>query len=599
LRSALLVLASLTLGAVPVAGQKPLPRYVRVVDSFTVLGPDGRRDGHPFLGGLNVPRPQLADIDGDGDFDLFIQERSGEVSFFEQVGTPQASRFAWRSDHYQDLDIGEWFRLVDLDGDGDLDIMGEEKYSYIRVYRNNGSRTNPRFELLPDSVRESSGAALFSDRQNIPQITDLDCNGKLDLFLGRVTGTVDRYEAEGTDRFGLPTWKLLAVKFEGIEIIGSQQPTMHGANTMAFADYDSDGDQDLFWGDFFEQGLLLIENRGTCSAPNLRTEPARFPAGEPVLTSGYNAPAFADLDRDGDQDMVLGVIGGAFVPNRTAVENLFYLEQTGPRQFVVRDRQLLGMVDVGSESVPALADLDGDGDLDLLLANKIDPVDLETSAIYRFENTGTRRQPAFRMAGPLPFKGEFHYSPALGDLDGDGDLDMIVGTWRDRVQYYRNDGSRTAPQWTLADPALVRITRGSNTSPALGDLDGDGDLDLLIGESSGALNYYRNTGTRTEATFELVSDEWLGIDVGRRNAPALADVDGDGDLDLLLGSESDGLILYRNTGSRTEPGFVRDSSFVVPVQGYATPAAADLDGDGDVDLLLGGVGGGVLYFEAR
>jgi hypothetical protein len=318
-----------------------------------------------------------------------------------------------------------------------------------------------------------------------------------------------------------------------------------------------------------------------------------------VLTSGYNAPAFADLDRDGDQDMVLGVIGGAFVPNRTAVENLFYLEQSGPRQFVVRDRQLLGMVDVGSESVPALADLDGDGDLDLLLANKIDPVELETSVVYRYENTGTRKAPAFRMAEPLPFKSEFHYSPALGDLDGDGDLDMIVGTWRDRVQYYRNDGSRTAPQWTLADTALVRITRGSNTIPALGDLDGDGDLDLLIGESSGALNYYRNTGTRTEATFELVSYEWLGIDVGRRNAPALAYVDGDGDLDLLLGSESDGLILYRNTGSRTEPGFVRDSSYVVPVQGYATPAAADLDGDGDVDLLLGGVGGGVLYFEAR
>lgn len=599
MRLRLLLFASLTLGAVPLAGQKPPPRYVRVVDSFTVLGPGGQRFGHPFLGGLNVPRPQLADIDGDGDFDLFVQERSGEVSFFEQVGTPQASRFAWRSDHYQDLDIGEWFRLVDLDGDGDLDIMGEEKYSYIRVYRNNGSRTTPRFELVPDSVRESTGAALFSDRQNIPQITDLDCNGKLDLFLGRVTGTVDRYEAEGTDRFGLPTWKLLAVKFEGIEIIGSQQPTMHGANTMAFADYDSDGDQDLFWGDFFEQGLLLIENRGTCAAPNLRSEPVRFPAGEPVLTSGYNAPAFADLDRDGDQDMVLGVIGGAFVPNRTAVENLFYLEQTGPKQFAVRSRQLLGMIDVGSESVPALADLDGDGDLDLLLANKIDPVDLETSVIYRFENTGTRKQPAFRMAGSLPLKGEFHYGPALGDLDGDGDLDMIVGTWRDRVQYYRNDGSRTAPEWTLVDTALVRITRGSNTIPALGDLDGDGDMDLLIGESSGALNYYRNIGTRTAPQFQLVSDEWLAIDVGRRNAPALADIDGDGDLDLLEGSESDGLTLYRNTGSRTDPAFARDSSFVVPVQGYAAPAVADLDGDGDLDLLIGSVGGGILYFEAR
>jgi hypothetical protein len=145
----------------------------------------------------------------------------------------------------------------------------------------------------------------------------------------------------------------------------------------------------------------------------------------------------------------------------------------------------------------------------------------------------------------------------------------------------------------------VRLTRGSNTLPTLGDLDGDGDLDLVVGEGSGTLNYYRNIGTRTAPVFELVSDEWLGIDPGRRSAPHLVDIDGDGDLDLLVGSESDGLKLYRNTGTRTAPIFTLEAGFAVPVQGYATPAAADLDGDGDIDLLVGGVGGGLLYFEAR
>lgn len=575
------------------------PRYTRVVDSFPIRGPDSTVYAHPFLGGLNVPRPQLADIDGDGDLDLFIQERSNEVSFFEQVGTTTAPRYAWRTDRYQDLEIGEWFRLVDLDGDGDLDIMGEERFSYVRVFRNEGSKTRPQFRLVADSVREVGGQALFSDRQNIPQITDIDCNGKLDLFLGRVTGTIDRYESDGVDSHGLPTWRLLAVKFEGIEIIGTNQPSLHGANTMAFSDYDADGDQDLFWGDFFEQGLLLIENRGTCASPNLRVEPVRFPAGDAVLTSGYNAPAFGDLDGDGDADMLLGVIGGAFVPNRTAAANLYLLAQTAPRRYQVSTSRFLTMLDIGSESIPSLADLDGDGDLDLLLANKIDPDSLETSRIYRFENTGSARRPAFRWDGALPILGEYHYSPALGDLDGDGDLDMLLGTWKDRLQYYRNEGTPKAGRWLPADTAMVRITRGSNTVPALGDLDGDGDLDLVIGEASGAINYYRNAGSRREPTFALVSDNWQGIDVGRRAAPQLVDVDRDGDLDLLLGSEADGLQLYRNGGDRAEPVFTRDSTWVVPVQGYSTPAAADLDGDGDLDLLVGGIGGGVLYFEAR
>src|SRR5690606_10643895 len=133
------------------------------------------------LGGFDVPRPQLVDIDGDGDLDLFLQERSGELVFFEREG----DRWTWRTDQFQDLDVGEWFRFVDLDGDGLWDLLGETRYSHVRAWRNTGTRSEPRLVLAADSLRDADGRAIFADRQNILNLADIDCNGRLDLFIGR------------------------------------------------------------------------------------------------------------------------------------------------------------------------------------------------------------------------------------------------------------------------------------------------------------------------------------------------------------------------------------------------------------------------------
>src|SRR5690606_32272695 len=127
----------------------------------------------------------------------------------------------------------------DIDRDGDPDLLAEEPYSYIRVYRNDGPPGSPRFTLAADSLRDDQGQPIFSDRQNIPNVADIDCDGLPDLFLGRVEGTVTRFEAVEAAPGEAPRFRHVTDRFEGIEIIG-QIGSLHGANSMFFADVDGD-----------------------------------------------------------------------------------------------------------------------------------------------------------------------------------------------------------------------------------------------------------------------------------------------------------------------------------------------------------------------
>jgi len=583
--------------------------WVRRIRPFAVLDSTGAAYENPFLGGFNVPRPQWVDIDADGDLDLFVQERTGHLHFFEREDREDGTiAHTLRPGAYDHLDVGEWYRFVDVDGDGDHDLLSESPFSYVRLYRNEGDAGRARFTLLADTLLDVRGEAIFSDRQNIPNATDIDCDGLIDLFLGRVTGVVTRYEATAAFAASAAPFRHVTDRFEDIEIVtdpavndGSPgRPTLHGANTMAFADYDADGDADLFWGDFFEPGLLLIRNTGSCRAPSFRSEPSQFPLNDPVLTSGYNAPTFGDYDADGDVDLLMGVLGGSNNANTSTIDNLYLFTQEDGGDWIRWSSAFVRQVDVGAESVPALVDLDSDGDLDLLLGQKIDPTDLPNARVFLFENEGSPTEPLMVWKGEFPLDGAYHNAPAFGDLDGDGDLDMILGTWRNELRYLANEGSATQPRFVLVDSVYLEITRGSNATPTLGDLDGDGDLDLLVGESSGTVNYFVNEGSAREPLFVMVTDEYLEIDVGRRSFPKLVDADGDGDLDLMIGSEENGILYFRNDPVDGESAFhAVESPFPAPdaLPRWVTGELADLDGDGDLDLITGGDEGGVWYFE--
>ena len=245
---------------------------------------------------------------------------------------------------------------------------------------------------------------------------------------------------------------------------------------------------------------------------------------------------------------------------------------------------------------PVLGDLDGDGLLDMLVGE----YSADTTA---FKNTGTAAAPVWTAmpAWNIPALGGNFNRPALADLDGDGDLDALVGT-RVGVVAFENTGSRSSPVWTR-NPAwdVTGLTTNRFYSPALADLDGDGKVDLMLGWLMGTVMGYQNTGTAAAPVW-TPKPEWDVADVGSYSVPALADLNGDGLLDLVVGEASGDLIAYRNTGGSAAPIWVAESAWYLPDpdpthNNMPGPALADLNGNGHIDLLYGDISGVSSAYE--
>lgn len=187
-------------------------------------------------------------------------------------------------------------------------------------------------------------------------------------------------------------------------------------------------------------------------------------------------------------------------------------------------------------------------------------------------------------------------SPEFGDLDDDGDYDLVMGEEGGALAYYNNTGNPFVPIWTLEPSMFASVgDLGNNTAPDLTDLDNDGDLDLTIGVRDGVLFYYENTGTPSSASWTNNSAMYSGLDAGDYSAPKLADLDGDGDFDLSIGEEYGTIVYYENVGDITNPIWSKnDNLFHLLNTGYtkkpglySTPEYADIDVDGDLDFMSG------------
>jgi hypothetical protein len=438
-----------------------------------------------------------ADLDADGDADILTSNyATDEIAWYANDGSGVFSDAQVLTNTCQGASS---FDTADLDGDGDVDVVAAAKIgAFIGWLSNAGDGTfGPLVEL--------------DHALNIPVSTasgDVDSDGDTDL------GVASSFDA-----------KLAWYPIVTTGVFGEQQ-VINSGNTKGagsiFADLDSDGDLDVLaawtdldsWADSANyQGLGWYANDGSGSFGPLQSilDPGQGPTGTDAV----------DLDGDGDVDLV------GFWPDRIAA-----LINEGSGTFIANDpTMVVGAVFTGH----TMGDLDGDGDPDIVTIIRSNP---NVYLLHWFANEGAGTFAPEVLIDPVA--PERLFKPGLADMDGDGDLDIVgmremVDDFTDRVTLYLNDGSGA-----FGPPIEQPITEHfEHLVPA--DIDGDGDMDVVLGLrviTSGFPNYGRLIWRANDGMGTLGPEQMIADSTGFISTVACLDIDADGALDIIAGGES-------------------------------------------------------------
>ncbi|MBK8979075.1 MAG: VCBS repeat-containing protein [Planctomycetes bacterium] len=472
-----------------------------------------------------------ADVDGDGDPDLLVLNNGSSFG-----GNPQNRLYLNDgTGHFTDVTAthlpaqpgsGYHLSVGDLDGDGDLDFVTAVLFDTppLRIHNNDGTgRFSPtRNGQLPAGIRNANNAHLV----------DVEGDGDLDM-VGFVNQSMVVLVNDGSGNFADQSGQRLPRGF-AFPVLGR--------------DFDGDGDVDFVVSTL--SGGALMRNDGT----------GVF--GLPVAISSLSEVA-SDVDGDGDLDLVVPQIADVLLNDGNAV---FFDRAAAERR---------GPDISGSPGRAALADVDGDGDLDAWLTS------FAVDADRMLLNDG--RGVFTDSPTPLPLAGELSSAVAFGDVDGDGDQDVIVGSSMpaDRSRLLLGDG-----RGGFVDATTGRLPQSSAQTLALAlfDADADGDLDLVEGNFYQSSALLLNDGS---GTFSRASAGAFPIDQSRSRGVLVVDVDLDGDGDLVFANYFEPASLYLNDGT----GRFQDVSAThLPstALGAFDVGSADFDGDGAPDLVFVG-----------
>jgi len=607
-------------------------------------------------GGLNYAQFSDFDYDFDGDLDLFVFDRSSDNIrvFTQEDAGGKHYELANNAKVNFPSDLKYRTTLVDFDGDGRKDIF-TYGIGGLKVYRNTSDMVNGlQWELFSESVYSqypTTYNTLYVSSADIPAIVDVDGDGDIDVLSFHIGGThVNYHQNQSMELYGIPDSLIFVLKNEcwgkfgenvlnntvvlndpnypcvGGEIVNPQRigianSKIHAGSTLLALDYDNSGVLDLILGDVSNNNLSILLNSGAtvnADSPMMSVD-YNFPSNTtPVNVTLFPASFFLDVDFDGIRDLIVCPSAVNLSTNQRSV--LFY-KNTGtnalPNFTFVTDNFLQAqMIDHGSGAIPVFFDYNEDGLEDLVVANfhRYKPVSLQESTMALYLNTGTLSDPVFTLIDNdfLNLAAEnygLRAVPSFGDIDNDGDADLFIGRMDGTLMFFENTsvGSGAvfgSPVLNYQDNNAAVITTSGYCHPQLFDLNNDGLLDLVLGKKNGHVAYYQNVGTAAAPQFELVNDMLGGIDVSLTTPNGYAAphfLRHNGTTVCFLGSVDGRINYYTNIDGNLSSGaafnLTSDHFAQIDVDAYSSCWVNDIDNDGEYNLFVGQDLGGLLHFE--
>jgi hypothetical protein len=611
--------------------------------SVHVLSMDGQVLINPWAGGLNAGQYSKMDLDGDGVEDLVVFDRTAQrvMTFLRRdnswVHSPYYESFFPRQ-------VRNWMLLRDYNGDGKKDLFTQSVFG-MAAYKNVTPHGEPpRWELMADPIitKIFSNTGLQMNSGDIPAIVDVDGDGDLDILVYFFTGTggINWHKNMSMERYGHAE----ALEFERVteawgdfyECICGQfsfgQPCddsqeagriQHIAGkSLLVADLNGSGLLDAVMTEEECTRLYFLPNQGSADEALMTDFTTDFPnALNPTFFYIFPAAFYEDVDADGLKDLLIAPNVASNINNSVDFkESSHFYRNTGtaenPAFSLVQRNFLQGdMIELGDQASPAFLDLDNDGDLDMLVTSAGERTHLGfVSRIHYYENIGSNTQPKFQLRdtdwlglSQLNFR---NLRLQVADINGDNRPDLLlVGSQNFQFGnhlFYLLNGSASRPSFNANQIERLTLNLLPTDNPYFFDVTGNGRLDMLVGKEIGNLMYYENTGSYDNPQFTLREQNYYGLTpstLRRHLTLAVADMDGDGKADLITGEQGGVVKMYpdfRGTLSNpVEPVFLslesplKEEVDTLNLGGRVRPVAVNLFGTRQPALMVGTFQGGL------
>jgi hypothetical protein len=547
-------------------------QFTYQIDQSIPVEVDGKMLALPWAGGLNSAQLNTLDLNGDTKPDLAIYDR-GAAKIFTFLNLNNKWEYYPEYESLFPAEVSHWMLLRDFNCDGKKDLFTSDPFGIIVFVNTTKPGENlswrPYHPGSPLLTKGFSGSInLKVNAADIPAIDDIDGDGDLDVlnvkFVG--TGTVEYHKnlsIERTGRCDSMQLERVTQNFGGFEEcscgkfafgktcaqLGGGRTEHTGGKTLLAFDMDNDGDRELLFSEESCARVYLLKNNGDKDFA-VMTDAATFPSSTPITMSIFPAPFLEDVNFDGKADLLASpnTYARTFSSSSDLQNSVWLYTNTTTSQnptFTFSKRNFLqeDMIDVGDNAAPAFADFDADGDLDMFIGTYSRQDFIGT--VYQFENIGSPSNPAFKLItkdyASLSALLSFNIKPQFADMNADGYLDLVITSTDLRkgitsALFLPNQTDKgMAFSIQFVTPMAFTIEQSENV--LINDINLDGLPDVLLGTSTGAIEYWKNTGSNN---FMLEDGSYLGLDASTsRQSPALsiADLDADGRDDLVIGDQ--------------------------------------------------------------